>query len=335
MKNRTTVATQVLASLSFIFASNAVFAQATTSQAAAKTTPAQMVDTLNGVFGEHKERAIHAKGILLQGTFTPAATASSVSIAPHLQTKAVPIAVRFSNFAGIPDIPDTHPLAAPRGMAIRFELPDGSHTDMVTHSFNGFPSSSVDEFHDLLTALKASGPTAAKPTALDNYLGTHPIAKNFLTAVKPPPVSFGSLPYFGVNTLKFTNKKGEVVYGRYRIIPASKAAYLTDAQAKAAAPNYLSVEVANHVAKEPIKFDLMLQIADKQDKVDDPSIAWPDSRRVVKLGTLTITKMVPDEVAAQKAIVFMPNVLPKGIEVEDQMLNFRAAAYAVSFGRRQ
>jgi len=85
----------------------------------------------------------------------------------------------------------------------------------------------------------------------------------------------------------------------------------------------------------PVAFKLMLQIATKEDQVDDPSVAWPDSRRTVELGTLVINKVAPDMVAAQKAIVFMPNVLPKGIAVEDQMVNFRASAYAVSFGRRQ
>jgi catalase len=44
---------------------------------------------------------------------------------------------------------------------------------------------------------------------------------------------------------------------------------------------------------------------------------------------------VPDSVAVEKKIVFMPNSLPRGIEVEDQMVNFRSAAYGVSFSARQ
>jgi catalase len=37
----------------------------------------------------------------------------------------VPVVVRFSDFAGVPSIPDTDPRASPRGMAIKFKLPDG------------------------------------------------------------------------------------------------------------------------------------------------------------------------------------------------------------------
>lgn len=325
----------VLLPIGMLAVSTMALSQVTTPQPELKTSPTAMVDTLNGVFGDHKERAIHAKGTLLEGTFTPSPGAAAISMAPHLQKRAVPVIVRFSNFAGVPDIPDNHPLASPRGLAIRFQLPDGSTTDMVAHSFNGFPSADADQFRELLQALAASGPDAAKPTSLDQYLGTHPIAKNFLTAAKPAPVSYGSLPYFGVNAFKFSNAAGKVSYGRYKIVPVAAPAYLTDEQTKAAAPTYLGDEIVHHVAAGPVKFKLMLQIAAKGDQVDDPSIAWPDSRRTVELGTLVIDKVAPDMVAAQKAVVFMPNALPKGIAVEDQMVNFRASSYAVSFGRRQ
>jgi catalase len=310
-------------------------AQVTTPQPELKTTPVQMVDTINSVFGPHKARAIHTKGVMLEGTFTPAASAAAISKAPHLNGKPVPVLVRFSNFAGLPDLPDNDGLSAPRGLAVRFTLPDGGSTDIVTHSFNGFPSPNGDQFNELFTALAASGPKAAKPTALDHYLESHPVAKAFLTAPKPAPVSYGTLPYFGVNAFKFTNAAGKVAYGRYRIIPVAPAAYLSDADAAKQAPGYLASEIGQRVAKAPVQFKLMLQIAAKDDKVDDPSVAWPDSSRTVELGTLALTRLAANPDAQQKSTVFMPNSLPSGIEVEDQMVNFRSASYAVSFGRRQ
>lgn len=301
-----------------------------------KSTPVRLVDALNGVFGQHPgARAVHAKGIVLEGAFTPSRSAHTVSTAPHLQKAAVPVVVRFSDFAGIPDIADNHALAAPRGLAVKFTLPGGATTDIVSHAFNGFPSPTADDFHDLLIALGSSGPNVPKPTPLDTYLGSHPAAKAFLTAPKPEPVSYGSLPYFGVNTFKFVNAKGVVTYGRYQIRPVGGEQYLSDADAAKAAPDYLQTEMRGHVAKAPIKFKLVLQIAAPDDKLDDPSIAWPDTRRTVELGTLSITKAVADSDAAQRKLLFQPNALPAGIEVEDPMVNARAAAYGVSFGRRQ
>ncbi|WP_076859991.1 catalase family peroxidase [Bradyrhizobium mercantei] len=300
------------------------------------STPEQLVDALNGVFGKHPgARAVHAKGIVLEGTFTPGAQASSISKAPHLQSTAVPVTVRFSDFAGIPDIPDNHELASPRGFAIKFKLPDGSDSDIVAHSFNGFPSPNADDFHDLLVALGSSGANAAKPTPLDKYLATHPVAKAFLTAPKPAPESYGTLPYFGVNTFKFVNGAGKATYGRYQFQPVAGAHFLSNEEAAKKAADYLSTEIRARVAQGPVNFRLLLQLAAADDKLDDPSISWPDTRQTVELGTISITKAVQDSDAAQRQLLFLPNALPSGIEVQDPMIEARSAAYPVSYSRRQ
>ena len=302
---------------------------------AADIGPVEHVDSLNKVFGQHRgARAIHAKGTVLEGVFTPSASASSISKAAHFQHRAVPITVRFSNFAGIPDIPDNHPLGNPRGLAIKFKLPNSSVTDVVAHSFNGFPSPTANDFHDLIVALGASGPEAAKPTALDTYLIAHPAAKAFLTQQKTAPLSYGTLPYYGVNTFKFIDTRGKVTYGRYQFLPVAGEHLLAAVDAAKASPDYLGTEIRQRVQRTPVKFKMVLQIAEASDKLHDPSIAWPDSRRRVELGTLSIAKPAV-RADAEKTLLFQPNAVTAGIEVEDPMINVRSAAYAVSFGRRQ
>ena len=86
-------------------------------------------------------------------------------------------------------------------MAVKFHLPDGSDLDLVTHSYNGFPTATADEFRQLLIALAASGKDAPKPTPLEQFFETHPLAKTFLTAEKPAPVSFATLPYLARTAL--------------------------------------------------------------------------------------------------------------------------------------
>src|SRR5215831_4063574 len=154
--------------------------------------------------------------------------------APHLQSTSVPVTIRFSDFAGVSAIPDTDPNASPRGLAVKFHLPDGTDTDLVTHSYNGFPTATAAEFRGLLLAIAASGPDAPKPTPLEKFFETHPIAKTFLTSEKPAPVSFGTLPYFGVNTFKLINANGDVTYARYQLQPEGGAQYLTKDQLAAA-----------------------------------------------------------------------------------------------------
>ena len=73
----------------------------------------------------------HAKGLVVTGTFTAAAGASSVSRAAHLQGGTVPVTVRFSDASGVPNIPDTDPGAVPRGIAIRFGVGNIGHPARV------------------------------------------------------------------------------------------------------------------------------------------------------------------------------------------------------------
>ena len=139
-------------------------------------TPAHLVQDMHAAFGFHHARAVHAKGLMLQGSFEPSQEARQLSFSVVFAAR-IPVIVRFSNFTGLPAIPDPQGLAQPRGFAVKFLLPDGSNYDVVNHSFNGFPVATSGEFGDLLGAIGASGPDAAKPTPIDLYLATHPIAK--------------------------------------------------------------------------------------------------------------------------------------------------------------
>jgi catalase len=94
-------------------------------------------------------RPAHAKGVLLAGRFTPSPTAASLTRAPHLQRSSTALTVRFSDTTGIPTIPDSDPNASPRGMAIRFHLAEHVHTDIIGHSFDGFPVHTAEEFLEL------------------------------------------------------------------------------------------------------------------------------------------------------------------------------------------
>ena len=310
---------------------NCVSAQTTPQQ----SSPAQLVDALHSAFGNHHARAVHAKGIILEGTFTPSTEAASITSAVHFSKGKLPVIVRFSDFTGIPNISDADGLANPRGFAIKFKLPDGSSTDIVGHSFDGFPSGTTDEFRELLLAISVSGADAVKPTALDNFLGSHPIAKTFLTTQKPAPVSYATTPYYGVNSFKFTNAKGVSHFTRYQFIPEDGAHYLTAEETAAANPDYLQKEIPIRVAKHSIKFKMYAQVAEDADKIEDPSIAWPTGRKLVFLGTIEIKNMAANTVASDKALFFIPNNIPIGIEAADPMINFRSQAYPISVKERQ
>lgn len=301
-----------------------------------KPLPVALVDALNKLSGGPHAgmRANHAKGILVTGTFSPAKTARALSKAPHF-AGSVPVLVRFSDTSGVPNLPDADPNASPHGIAIRFQLPGGASTDIVSISANGFPVATPEDFLAFLTAAGQSGPGVARPTPIERFLGSHPAALKFVSTPRPPPVSFGTLAFYGVDAFKFTNAKGVTRYARYQILPDAGEQALSDAEAAKSGPNYLMNELPNRIARGPVIFRLMAQLARQGDPVNDPTRVWSADRKLVELGTISLTGVVKDQVAEQRKIMFNPLSLVSGIEPSgDPVLLARPAAYGVSYSQR-
>jgi catalase len=291
-------------------------------------------DALNG--SQPGYRPAHAKGILLNGVFRPAPAAKTLTRAPHILRPSTPVAVRFSDFAGIPGIPDNHPEASPRGMAIRFYLAEHVHTDIIAHSVDGFPARTAEEFVEFLRAIHESGPDAPHPNAVEKFLGTHPAALEFVQAPKPMPVSFFSERYFAVNAYKFQNEQGVFRYGRYRIRPDGPDEHLDAAAAANQPPNVLFDEVATRLAKGPAKMRIAVQIAGDGDVVDDSTFHWPADRPEIEFGEVEITGILPENAAQQQRIIFDPIPRVDGIEPSgDPLLEPRATVYLMSGRRRR
>lgn len=300
----------------------------------AHASPGQLVDAMHTAFGQHHARAVHAKGLILEGSFVPDPHAAALTKAVHLQKTASKVVVRFSDFTGLPDIPDNSGSANPRGIAIRFTLPDGTSTDIVGHSFDGFPTENSDQFRELLLAIASSGPTAAKPTAMDRFLGSHPVAKTFLTTQKTP-ASYATITYFGVNAFQFTNASGETRFARYQFAPVAGENLLTPAEMAQKGRDYLLEEIRTRVAAHAFAFDMYAQIAEPGDKVEDPSIAWPRTRRRVALGRLTVDRLASNTPEQDQALAFSPTNVVDGIVPADPMITFRGHAYPLSVKERQ
>ena len=70
--------------------------------------------------------------------------------------------------------------------------------------------------------------------------------------------------------------------------------------------------------------------------VTNPILAWPQTRKHFKAGTLTITEATPRQKGvACEPINFDTLVMADGIApTNDPILLFRSPAYAVSYGKR-
>lgn len=291
-------------------------------------------DTVNG--GEHPGfRPAHAKGLMFAGVFRPSSEVASLTRAPHAQ-RETPITVRLSDFAGIPAVPDNGENASPRGCAIRFHLGEHAHTDIVSHSVDNFPTRTADAFLEFLHAAAASGPDQAHPNPIEQFLGAHPNALAFVQAPKPIPTSFAHESFFAVSAFKFTNAAGTSQFGRYRILPDAGSGYLDSAAAAARGPNFLMDEARQRIAKENMKFQIVVQLAEPTDVTDDATVRWPEGRRHVKFGEVVLQMLVPESDEERRRTIFDPIPRVDGIEASaDPLFNPRADVYLLGGRRRR
>lgn len=296
-----------------------------------------LLTQFHSMFGSHPGyRPAHAKGLILVGTFTASPGAKSLTKAPHFARATTPVTVRFSNSTGLPALPDNAPEANPRGLAIRFDLAERVHTDIIAVSADGFPARDGYEFLEFLKAAAASGPDVPSPKPIEKFLATHPAAQAFVQMPKPYASSFARDTYFSVTAFEFTNAAGEKKFGRYRIVPVLGNEYLSDAQVAALDPNYHFEEIVKRAVAGPIRFKIVVQIAAPEDKVDDATIHWPETRELLELGTIELTHVLPDNPIEQQHIIFDPIPRVDGIEPSaDPLLELRAALYLLSGRERR
>lgn len=294
-------------------------------------TPKEAVDAANQVFGSHPGyRALHAKGILCRGTFTPSAEAGRLTCARHMQAgQESPATIRFSNGAGKPDSADYAP--DPRGMAIKLYLADGSRTDIVAQTSPRFPVHTPEAFVELLKV-------QASPWRLPLFLLRHPETLRALPVARkglPPPESFATCTYYALHAFKWVDADNQGHYVRYTLLPEAGDRRISPKEGKRRGRDYLHEEIRRRLSDGPVRFTLELQLAEPGDTVNDPWAMWPANRQRVAAGTLEITELETERETGGDILVFDPTRVTGGIELsDDPVLHFRRGAYDESVSRR-
>ena len=158
----------------------------------------------------------------------------------------------------------------------------------------------------------------------------------FAMLPKPFPTSFARESFFGVAPLKFTNATGASRFGRFRIRPTAGNEYLSPEAAAAKSANFLIEEIGERLAREPVEFRIVVQLADDGDPTDDATAPWPDDRPEFEFGTLSLTKLENHDEPELRKIIFDPIPRVDGIEASnDPLLEVRAALYLLSGRRRR
>jgi catalase len=292
-------------------------------------TPDEAIDAIRETGGAQPgQRALHAKGKLYRGTFTATPEGAQLSRAAHLGGTAVPALIRFSSGSGNPAQPDNAP--GVRGMAVKFTLPDGSTTDVSTQTAKLFPASTPDGFISLLRAMR---PGATAPLRLIGYIATHPRFLSALPVVREAnkvPASYATIAYHGLHAFRWIAADGSARFVRYHLVPDAGEDFLAPRVAAEQDPNFLTEELEERLAVQPVRFAYRVQVAAEGDSTVDPSKPW-HSTQTVTVGTLAITGADTEREHGGDIVVFDPMRVTDGIEPsDDPVLRFRTLAYSAS-----
>jgi catalase len=247
------------------------------------------------------------------------------------------VVARFSIGGGNPEAPDAAPF--PRGMGLEFRIPGGGLQHITMIDFPIFGAMSPASFRDALVAAKPDPKTGQPdPEKLKAYAASHPdsMALSRYTGSHRPTANYYQSTFFSVHTFRFIDAKAMEHMVRWRFVPRDGVKELTAAEMKAAPRDFLEKNLIERLRKGPAVWDMIVYVGEPNDPRDNPTLAWPESRKHFTAGTLTIKEASHQEKGqACEPINFDPLIMADGIApTDDPILLFRSPSYAISFSKR-
>src|SRR5271163_1687829 len=275
-------------------------------------------------------RRNHAKGICFTGVFEANGAGSELSRAQVFTKGRYPVLGRFN--LGTPDPNADDAKERVRGLGVMISTPDGQEWRMAMIDPPFFPVATVEAFRDLQIASASK-----EPDAMAKFAGAHPEIAAFGGWAKSAPWtgSYAEEPYNGLNSFIFTDGSGNDHAVRWSLTPAAQPVPVSPEELAKRGPNFLETEITDRIKAGPARWTMRVTVANGGDQTVDPSKAWPQDRRSVEVGTLTVQQIEAEADGPCRDINFDPTVLPNGIRTSDDPFPAaRSAAYRVSYDRR-
>ena len=292
-------------------------------------TPNEIVRSFEDTFDVRPEPLLEDRSrICATGEFVGAPAASALSRSAMFTQVPVPVIARFSATRGDPNSHNS------REMELEFRLPGGTVQHMAMLNTPLFGTSDPATFAQMIVAAKPD-PNTGSPDVrkLHALLAAHPGAfahSNFVTAIDAPS-SYASSAYFSIHTFRFIDAEGRTRFVRWRFLPQDQPTTMS-AEPGWTGQDALEERLIKRLASSPVRWDMIVYLGEPADTTDNPSSPWPQERRHLKVGTLTINQAVPESAAACAKTNFDPLIVADGIApADDPVLLFRSPTYGLTF----
>jgi catalase len=275
-------------------------------------------------------RRNHAKGICFTGVFESSGAGSELSRAQVFAQGQYPVIGRFNLGTPNPNADDGKERV--RGLGLMISTPDGEEWRLAMIDPPFFPVSTPEAFHALQIASAST-----EPDAMAKFVGANPEFAAFGAWAKSAPWtgSYAEERYNSLNSFIFTDSSGNDHAVRWSLVPAAQPVAVPPEELAKRAPDFLETEIVDRIKSGPLRWTMMVTVANPGDQTADPSKAWPEDRRSIEVGALIVHEIEPERDGPCRDINFDPTVLPNGIRTSDDPFPAaRSSAYRVSYDRR-
>ena len=275
-------------------------------------------------------RRNHSKGVCLTGIFDSNGTGSELSKAQVFTKGQYPVIGRFNLATADPNADDAK--VRVRGLGLMISTPDGQEWRMAMIDAPFFPVATPEAFHQLQIASASKA-----PEAMAKFAEVHPEIAAFGGWAKAAPwtASYAEERFNSLDSFVFTDGSGNDHAVRWSLVPAAEPVAVPPEELAKRAPDFLETEIVSRIKNGPLRWTMLVTIANPGDQTADPSKAWPQDRRSVEAGTLIVQQIEAERDGPCRDINFDPTVLPNGMRTSDDPFPAaRSSAYRVSYDRR-
>ena len=123
---------------------------------------------------------------------------------------------------------------------------------------------------------------------MPTFVGAHPEFAKFGDWAKNGPWtgSYAEERFNSLNSFIFTDNSGGEHAVRWSMIPAAQPVAVSPEELAKRGHDFLEQEIAERIRSGPLRWTLSVTVANPGDPTADPTVAWPEDRRTIEVGTL-------------------------------------------------